>query len=179
MRTCSFRFARAVLVLALPAAFAQVGSALAFPWSLDMFRGPQVAPLAQSPRVMPPGTVPTEGTMPKMTLEQESALRNPVAATPDALAAGKFLYDTDCAACHGSSGHGDGPAAHVLRVQPPDLIAGTSAARPDGYIFGAIRNGVGNSPALGDAMSPHEAWEVVLYLRALQGAPERERTGAR
>ena len=34
---------------------------------------------------------------------------------------GRALFVTYCASCHGSSGHGDGPAAAGLRVKPADL----------------------------------------------------------
>ena len=35
-----------------------------------------------------------------------AALRNPVARTPEAVAAGKRAYDTYCASCHGNSAQG-------------------------------------------------------------------------
>ncbi len=38
--------------------------------------------------------------------------------TPDV---GRALYDDNCAACHGPSGKGDGPAAATLKTQPADL----------------------------------------------------------
>jgi mono/diheme cytochrome c family protein len=35
-----------------------------------------------------------------------AALRNPVAATPESLAAGRKAYDTNCASCHGNRAQG-------------------------------------------------------------------------
>lgn len=35
--------------------------------------------------------------------------------------AGKEEYRESCAACHGLSGHGDGPVAKHLKIKPPDL----------------------------------------------------------
>jgi mono/diheme cytochrome c family protein len=34
---------------------------------------------------------------------------------------GATMYKSYCAACHGSAGKGDGPAAEFLRIAPPDL----------------------------------------------------------
>jgi high-affinity iron transporter len=40
--------------------------------------------------------------------------------TPALLEEGRTLYKTNCAACHGESGKGDGPAAGVLKPAPRD-----------------------------------------------------------
>ncbi len=159
------------VALAIGAMLVARGFACAFPWSIDMYRGPQISPLTVAPRDMPPGTVPVGGSEPRITLEQAAALHNPIAPTAQALEHGKMLYDTDCAACHGASGRGDGPVAHLLRTAPPDMTVPPSAARADGYIYTVIRYGVGKMPALGDAMAPYERWEVVHYVRSLQQRP--------
>ncbi len=140
----------------------------AFPWSIDMFRGEAVQPMAQAPRVMPPGTLPIDG-VPQMSRETAAAtLHNPLKPNAAALAAGKSLFETNCAVCHGSGGHGDGPVRFLLRIPPADLTAGVAAQRSDGYIYSTIRNGSIVMPSYGDAMSSDERWQVVLYLRSLQ-----------
>lgn len=45
---------------------------------------------------------------------------------------GKREYDNNCAACHGSSGKGNGPYAELLRKSPPDL---TMMAMRNGGVF--------------------------------------------
>ncbi len=40
--------------------------------------------------------------------------------SPAVLEKGKALYKTNCAACHGESGKGDGPGAGVLKPPPRD-----------------------------------------------------------
>jgi mono/diheme cytochrome c family protein len=40
--------------------------------------------------------------------------------TPAMLAQGRTVYKTYCAACHGESGRGDGPAAGVMKPSPRD-----------------------------------------------------------
>jgi Cytochrome C oxidase, cbb3-type, subunit III len=143
--------------------------AAAFPFSIDMFRGEAVQPMAQSPRVMPPGTLPINGEPPMSRTEAAVKLRNPLKPTAKVLAAGKVLYENNCAVCHGTSGRGDGPVRYLLRVPPANLTAGVVAQRSDGYIYATIRNGSIVMPSLADAMSSRERWEVVLYLRTLQG----------
>ena len=88
---------------------------------------------------------------------------------PEALAAGKSLFDSNCAVCHGNGARGDGTVRFLLRVPPADLTAGVAAQRSDGYIYATIRNGSIVMPSYADAMSSRERWEVVLYLRSLQG----------
>lgn len=44
----------------------------------------------------------------------------PTTATPAMMEQGRTLYKTNCAACHGDTGKGDGPAAGVLKPPPRD-----------------------------------------------------------
>jgi mono/diheme cytochrome c family protein len=151
-----------------------VRGAAGFPWSIDMFRGQSVQPLSQPPRVMPGGTLPTSGGEPPMSRSEAAVtLKNPVAATPDALRHGKVLFDTDCAPCHGATAMGDGPVANHTAVPATDLTAGPSIARSDGYLYATIRNGGTVMPGYADAMSETERWQVVLYLRQLQREAKR------
>jgi mono/diheme cytochrome c family protein len=143
-------------------------SAGAFPWSIDMFRGESVQALAKAPRVMPPGTLPINGEAPMSREVAAATLHNPLKPSAAALAAGKSLYETNCAVCHGSNAQGGGPVSFLLRVPPANLTAGVAAQRRDGYIYATIRDGSIVMPSYGDAMSSHERWEVVLYLRSLQ-----------
>src|SRR5262249_27105188 len=119
-------------------------------------------------------TLPSSGGAPPMRrAEAAVALKNPLAATPDALRHGKVLFETNCAPCHGSAAMGDGPVAAHTAVRATDLTAGPSAARSDGYLYATIRTGGGVMPAYADAMSATERWQVVLYLRQLQREAKR------
>ena len=164
---CSYPTKAMLLALAM---LAYASAAAAFPWDTDMYRGATVRPLTEAPRVMPDGTLPTTaGAEPPMTREQMTAIEhNPLPPNPDDLAAGKTLYLNNCAPCHGDGGHGDGPVAHLLKTPPTDLIAGASKDQPDGHIYGAIRDGTEAMPSLADAMSSHERWQVVVFVRSLQ-----------
>jgi mono/diheme cytochrome c family protein len=135
-----------------------------------MFRGPAVQPLGVPPRNLPAGVLPTHGGAPPMSREAAAGtLHNPLAATAEHLKHGQFLFETNCMPCHGSHATGDGPVAFLMIVPPPDLTFAQPAQRTDGYLYSTIRNGGVVMPAYGDAMSAEERWEVVLYLRQLQG----------
>lgn len=54
------------------------------------------------------------------------------ACAEDAPIDGPTAYANNCAACHGPTGRGDGPAARALAVAPPDL---TQIAARNGGIF--------------------------------------------
>jgi mono/diheme cytochrome c family protein len=54
------------------------------------------------------------GTTQKKTVEK-------VPITNTSAASGEQMYMSYCAACHGKTGKGDGPAASALKVTPPDL----------------------------------------------------------
>ncbi len=161
-------YAAALLALA---SFTFAPAAWSFPWDIDMYRGATVRPLTVAPRNMPDGTIPASGGELPMTRDEMAAReRNPRAATLQNLEAGKNLFTTNCAPCHGDTGRGDGPVVHLLKTKPKNLATGDSKDLPDGYIYGAIRDGGVAMPSYADAMSAHERWQVVVYVRSLQRA---------
>ena len=146
-------------------------SAICFPWSIDMYRGPEVQPYAEAPRVTPADTIPVHGGEPPMSLEQATIkMHNPLQPTPENLAKGKVQFNTYCAPCHGESAQGNGPVAHLLAKPPKNLVAGTSKDLPDGYIYGAIRDGVLSMPSYAEEMPAEQRWQVVMYIRSMQSA---------
>ena len=64
--------------------------------------------------------------------------------TPRPIAAGKQLYDKQCASCHGDTGKGDGKmAARTLNPKPANLAdADWKHGSTDGEIFTLIRDGI-------------------------------------
>jgi mono/diheme cytochrome c family protein len=183
--------AAAASMLLLPAS-----GALAFPWSTDMYVGPQAPPLSIAPRVMPDGVLPVDGihynvhygqpqglaaaqAIPPMKLELMTVkMHNPLQANPDNLAKGKELFDNTCSPCHGIHGGGNGTVAHLLQHPPKNLLTGVSKNLPDGYIYGYIRNGGIWMPSYDDAMNSNERWQVVLYVRELERKYSGEATAS-
>lgn len=98
-----------------------------------------------------------------------AALRNPLPASDDNLAAGKKIYraTTSCIACHGKRGDGDGVLAGQFAPPPRDFTCPpVTAPTADGQLFWIIRNGSTDT-----AMPPHpelsdtQIWQLVLYIR--------------
>ncbi|MCB0346660.1 MAG: c-type cytochrome, partial [Bdellovibrionales bacterium] len=93
--------------------------------------------------------------------------KNPVKPTADSLARGRRLWAANCATCHGITAESDGPVAKFLTV--PNITEDFYKARPDGRIFGVIHNGQNQMPRYGFKFSADEKWDIVNYLRRLQG----------
>nr|UXE45359.1 hypothetical protein Hi04_10k_c4711_00005 [uncultured bacterium] len=102
---------------------------------------------------------------------------NPAAATPDAIATGKRLYDANCAACHGNRAQGAVKAGITISIleeqrgkQPPDLTDDQwDHGSSDGEIFTSIKRGLPPSmmPGFGGALSDDDIWRIVHYLRTV------------
>ncbi|HEX3345298.1 MAG TPA: cytochrome c, partial [Polyangiaceae bacterium] len=90
-------------------------------------------------------------------------------APPD-LDEGARLFAQTCAACHGATGHGDGPAAAALTPKPASFHAD---AVMDGLTpfkaFNVIRFGVkGTAMAPFDGLDEKQRWAVAFYLFSLR-----------
>jgi mono/diheme cytochrome c family protein len=106
-----------------------------------------------------------------------AALKNPVAATPASLAAGKKSFDVNCAPCHGNRAQGAERAGVLISIiqeqggkQPPDLTDDKwDHGSTDGDIYTVIKKGVPPTMMAGwDGRIPDtEIWSIVNYLRAL------------
>mgnify|MGYP000492403968 CR=1 FL=1 len=105
-------------------------------------------------------------------------LENPLPATPETIAAGRELYDDNCALCHGDGGRGDGEGAKDLDPRPGDLAAlRRMPIATDGYFFWTVSEGgetLGTDmPAFKDVLSTEERWQIIAALRA--GLPPNPR----
>jgi mono/diheme cytochrome c family protein len=111
-------------------------------------------------------TAPRKGGNP-----EAAKIKNPIATTPESLAAGKRLYQRLCIRCHGAGGKGDGEAA--VGAEPADLVSGKwTFGSTDGEIYAAIREGTSKDmEGYAERISETDTWNVVNYVRSL--APKR------
>jgi putative copper resistance protein D len=92
------------------------------------------------------------------------------------IAEGAALFASHCAACHGRSGAGDGPARPALPRPPADLRAPHTAQHTVGDIFWWITAGIpaARMPAFGGMLDAEQRWDLVNFVRALgAGAASR------
>ena len=134
----------------------------------DMADQPSIKP--QEPPLEPPlGSVPVQGRERRMNrMEAAERLTNPRTPTPASIENGRQMFQIYCALCHGPDAKGGGPLAAKF-VPPPDLTLELFKQRTDGFLYATIRDGGPLMPAQGEGLSPDERWDVVNYLRVLQG----------
>ena len=101
-------------------------------------------------------------------------LQNPIATSPESLAAGSKLYTKYCANCHGATGRGNGrlaAGAAMYGRRPSDLADDEwQHGSSDGEIFLVVRDGIGpdfQMDAFGRVMSDEDVWTVVNYVKTL------------
>ena len=161
---------------------AMSGSVAACDWFTDFKDQPKIEPWESAadsvpPRGNPQSSVPVSGALVPgflvsrqpfpATIDSMAALPNPISPDARSLENGRKLYQINCAVCHAANGTGAGPAvrygmAGIALVN--DRVRGLS----DGYIWGMIRNGRGLMPPY-NRIEDLERWDVVNYVRGLQG----------
>lgn len=86
--------------------------------------------------------------------------------------AGKTLYATNCASCHGATGKGDGDAGKALNPPPRDLTSASSYlyGQKELAMFRTIKYGIEGSGMVGwdGRMSEDEMWKVAHYVTTIQ-----------
>jgi mono/diheme cytochrome c family protein len=167
------------LLICMLALLLVASPALALPGDYDMYRQQSLKSneVARSPVA---GTVP-RGRMPfTYTLEEgEKNLKNPVAKDMHSVWRGQRLWNANCWTCHGKVGDGKGPVGPQIGV--PSLLTDYYSGTSDGRVFSVIQLGLRNMPRYGFRFSDKEQWDLVNYLRFLQGTfdvPEIQRPDA-
>ncbi|MCB0322323.1 MAG: c-type cytochrome [Bdellovibrionales bacterium] len=142
--------------------------ASALPWDYDMYR-------QQSLRSNEVARAPVAGTVPvgrqpfTMTIEQaEESLENPVPVSKHSVWRGQRLFNSNCLTCHGPAAKGDGPVGPKLGV--PDITQDFYRQKSDGRVFGVVHYGLRAMPRYGFKFSDAQKWDLVNYVRFLQGA---------
>ena len=138
------------------------------PWFTTMRDQPAIRPF-ELPRTPPVGSVPVTGREDSLDLLLDlKNVVNPVAPTAASLKRGKLVFEQYCIVCHGPLGHSDGTVVPKF-VPPPDLTLDVTKNRSDGYLYAMIRQGRGIMPRYGDKVRGLDRWNVVNYVRQLQG----------
>jgi mono/diheme cytochrome c family protein len=92
--------------------------------------------------------------------ESDRTRQNPIASTPESLAAGKGIYTDKCAKCHGANGEGKG---HHPSLQTKEVHS-ASAGELEWLI--AHGNRWHGMPGFGD-LSQEQRWQLVSYIQSL------------
>ena len=115
------------------------------------------------------GSLHRDGEVPLDRFEAAMFTFPPERPEAASVASGERLFAIYCTPCHGMDGKGGGVVAEYFGERSPlDLTDVRARNQTDGYIYATIRNGGGNMPALGAAISPAERWAIVSYIRGLQ-----------
>jgi mono/diheme cytochrome c family protein len=94
---------------------------------------------------------------------------NPVKSNAESISAGKALWNTHCASCHGKKGLGDGTKAAQLKTQPADLSTATFQSQTDGSVFYKISEGREDMPSFKKKIPDAEdIWSLVVFFRTLK-----------
>ena len=94
---------------------------------------------------------------------------NPVKSSAESIAAGKTLWSTHCASCHGKTGLGDGNKAAQLKTTPPDFTKAAFHAQSDGSLFYKVAEGRDDMPSFKKKIPDQEdIWNLVVYMRTLK-----------
>jgi mono/diheme cytochrome c family protein len=92
---------------------------------------------------------------------------NPLRA--DAASAGAKIFKANCAACHGDTGHGDGPAGAALAPAPKNL-AELQTQSGDDYLFWRISAGKDGTAMVSwqGILTDEQIWQVISFIRTLK-----------
>jgi mono/diheme cytochrome c family protein len=142
MRKCAAALDVAVALLAVSIALGQQDPARAYKYHKDVLIYAEIAKAPQKAR----------------------AKRNPLEKDPDAIAAGRNLFEQHCTECHGDSAEGG-------RKGPSLLVEQVQNAEP-GAIFWILTNGVvrRGMPVWSKLPEP-QRWQLVCYIKSLGVAP--------
>jgi mono/diheme cytochrome c family protein len=95
--------------------------------------------------------------------------------TAELIAKGKTIFDTQCAACHGETGRGDGSSSYTLRdykdaeIRPRDFTTGVfRAGSTPQDLYLRLRAGLSGTPMPAIPGSDDEIWAQVYYILSLR-----------
>jgi cbb3-type cytochrome c oxidase subunit III len=100
---------------------------------------------------------------------EAAKIKNPVAATPESVEAGRATFQRNCAPCHGKTA--EGGAGNDLIPAAPNLVDEKwDHGSTEGEIFDVVKNGVPpdfNMIPWKDQLKDADIWNVVNYLGSI------------
>ncbi len=101
-----------------------------------------------------------------------NSMSNPLPKTNETVERGATVYAQNCAACHGATGAGDGPAGQRLSPRPANLqwLSQMPMVEWDPFMYWTVAEGgaqYGNAmPAFKNTLSIDDIWAVIGYIQA-------------
>jgi caa(3)-type oxidase subunit IV len=123
-----------------------------------------------APDTMTRGDVYFRGPVPMLPVKGASKFKKAWEPTDELVAHGKELYATNCASCHGGTGHGDGPAAGALNPRPRDFTAdaGWKNGRKPSGIFKTLKEGIpGTGMGSFTTLMAEDRWAISHYVASI------------
>lgn len=96
-----------------------------------------------------------------------SSLKNPISATPLAIAEARDHFADHCATCHANNGDGKTQINAGLYPPAPDMRHSETQNLSEGELFYIIKNGVRFTGMPGWGGSDEDNWKLVLFIRHL------------
>lgn len=105
---------------------------------------------------------------------------NVAPSTAPSIPEGAALYAKNCAACHGMSGHGDGPRAAKLDPKPINFHDRSRQSQRNIYsLYSTISLGIDDTPMRGfSALSESQRWALAFYVSNFFATDEERAKGA-
>ncbi len=99
---------------------------------------------------------------------EDTSSLTPIEPSTTQASSGQSLYKSNCATCHGVTGHGASSIVTERQVffDSPDW----HARYTDAQLTGIIKNGKGIMPAFGSSISDADLKTLVTYMRSLPKA---------
>jgi mono/diheme cytochrome c family protein len=97
---------------------------------------------------------------------------NPLQPSEENISAGRTLYKSKCAECHGETGKGDGDQSKLYNTPPTNFTEGARVnAETDGELFYKLSEGHRPMPAFKKRYSEEQRWQLILFLRTFASTP--------
>jgi mono/diheme cytochrome c family protein len=84
------------------------------------------------------------------------------------IARGQKSYKSECLACHGKEGKGDGNSATKIKKIVADLTSDKVQKQTDGELFWKISEGRSPMPLARNTLTDDQRWDVINYIRTFK-----------